>query len=106
MPAPTINYERLANCPAIWTGLSLEEVQAMLREDIEELSYLYSQQADDAVEAAATGRQPNYRLRSLIKAWERTQDAHWSWFKEISNAHNRAAEGTPVLGEAVVGEGN
>ncbi|QSM01061.1 hypothetical protein SEA_NANOSMITE_16 [Mycobacterium phage Nanosmite] len=107
MPAPSINYERLNNCPPIWQGLSLEEVQAMLRDDIEELAYLYSLQAEDAVEAEAAGRQPNYRIRSLIRAWERTQDAHWSWYKEIStNVRNSATRGSTGLGAAVVGQGN
>ncbi|AER26065.1 hypothetical protein SEA_DIMINIMUS_13 [Mycobacterium phage Diminimus] len=107
MITPSINWARLENCPPIWETLSLEDVQKMLQVDVQELAHLYQIQAEDAAEAQAAGRQPNYRIRILIRAWERTQDAHWSWYKEISNhVRNSATRGPSRLGAAAVGQGN
>lgn len=106
MIAPTINAERLAKCPPIWRSSSLQDVVDMITFDVAELRRLYSLQAQDAVDAAEKARQPDYRLRTQIKAWERTQDVHWSWYKEMLNASTGATEGSTGLGSATVGQGH
>lgn len=96
MIAPSINAERAKAAPEIWSRLSVEDLHGMIADDVAELSSLYQLQAVDAAEAELTGRQPDYRIRLLIAAWERTQDAHWSWLREIqdANANSGATQGS------------
>ncbi|MBV6360427.1 hypothetical protein R2325_16360 [Mycobacteroides chelonae] len=89
----------------MWSFVTLEGVKDLIRNDVAELNHYLQLQAEDAIQAERTGRQPNYRLRTLIKAWEYAQDAHWSWYKEILEAHvhSTTAQGFEGLGFKSVG---
>lgn len=106
MVTPSINAERQAQQPPIWRATNLVDVLDMIKADVAMLRTLYHQQALDAVEAAEKARQPDYRIRAQVAAWERAQDAHWSWYKEILDASSGAAEGPESLGAAALGQGN
>ncbi|MDM2418430.1 Uncharacterised protein [Mycobacteroides abscessus subsp. massiliense] len=104
MIAPSISFDD-TKVPPMWSSVTLEGVKDLIRNDVAELNHYLQLQAEDAVQAERTGRQPNYRLRTLIKAWEQTQDVHWSWYKEILYAHvsSTATQGPEGLGFKPVG---
>jgi hypothetical protein len=105
MTAPSISFDPNAIRP-MWTHLTLEEVRVLICGDVAELNRLFVLRAGDEAEASAVGRQPDYRLRTLIKAWEDIQDVHWAWHKEIQDAGTAAAHGPSSLGIEPVGQGN
>lgn len=101
MIAPSISFDTNQE-PPIWRHLTLDGVKELLVNDVAELNHHLSLQAAD--EAAGV---LNYTHRLLIASWERTQDVHWSWLKEIQSAGiTAAAEGFEALGPAVVDTGN
>ncbi|CPT90375.1 Uncharacterised protein [Mycobacteroides abscessus] len=97
MIAPSISFDDKATKP-LWSDLTLEDVRALIRNDVAELNHYLDLQAQDAALCADGNRQPNYRLRTYIKAWEYAQDAHWSWYRKIRDARTTAAQGAQGLG--------
>lgn len=97
MIAPSISFDDKVTKP-LWSALTLDDVRELIRNDVAELNQYLELQAEDAALCADGNRQPNYRLRAYIKAWEYAQDAHWSWYREIRDARTTAAQGAQRLG--------
>lgn len=102
MLAPSISFED-SQVPPLWAGLTLADVRDLIRFDVAELHRCLKLQADDAKAARLADRQVDYRIRTLIKAWELTQDVHWSWHKEILDANPAATDRPEGLGSEAVG---
>jgi hypothetical protein len=104
MIAPSITFDH-NEVPPIWADLTVQDVQDLIRFDVAELHRCLKLQADDLTAARLADRQPDYRIRTFIQAWEITQDVHWSWHKEILNARSDASDRPEGLGSEAVGRG-
>lgn len=105
MIAPSISFDTSKVKP-MWRHLTLDDVKGLICDDVAEINRLLTLRAEDKVQAEVAGRQPNLTLTTLIKAWEITQDVHWSWYKEIRNARTSAPQRPQGLGKGFVGASN
>lgn len=62
--------------------LSLEQIKELIRQDVAELSRLYSIKAlDDARRQQDQIHLPNRRLLNMVEMWEQAHDLHWAWYR-------------------------
>ena len=105
MIAPSISFDD-AQVKPLWAGLTLADVEEMIRCDVDELDRLYKEQSEAAkIESTSHRQVEEIRLRGLIQGWENAQDAHWSWYREIANDRTRSTERPPTVGPGLVGQG-
>lgn len=74
--------------PPLWSGLSLDDVRELIRDDVAELKRLYAlKAADDELPP----EQRRIQIRAEISAIETAHDQHFAWMKEIAARESRAA---------------
>lgn len=102
MLKPSITFDQNAVKP-LWHYCTLEDIKEMIRSDVAELNRYLLLQAEDLVKAKRLESTPDYRLTALVRAWEHTQDVHWSWYRELLNDHTTATLRPEGLGQEAVG---
>lgn len=67
-------------------SLSLEDIKAMIKQDVAELSALYRlKELDEAKMAAGQVYMPDMRVKNEIALREKAHDLHWSWYRARIN---------------------
>ena len=104
MITPSITFDDSQTTP-LWAGLTMQDVQELIRCDRDELERLYKLQSEARQIAGSVRLAEEIRLDTLIQGWEHAQDAHWSWYREIADVSTRTAEWPQTMGPGFVGSG-